>query len=153
MTDLKAALALLHRVHRLHETKRAGVTQSVEALQQRAAADPDAAFELALRFGLGIGVAAWPARAVHWYQHAAEAGHVGAMFAISVCYLYGFGGPRNLAESAKWMARCTASIDPGNAQRKRARPADINPAGGSGQRAALRSAGSSSRSSAREKYA
>jgi TPR repeat protein len=106
--------ALLHRAHRACTREARRSAQTMEGLQRLAPSDPRAAFELALCFALGIGVGAWPTRAAYWYGEAARAGHAGAMFALSVCHLYGFGTSRSFAESDWWLRRCTYCLQNGS---------------------------------------
>ncbi len=56
----------------------------------------------------GRGVKADPARAVHWYQLAAQAGNRKAMHNLAVAYSSGTGTAKNLAEAARWFSKAAA---------------------------------------------
>ncbi len=70
------------------------------------AGDADAQFNMALIYHKGLGVEADEARAVGWYQRAAENGNQQAQGYLSVAYSEGwFGLPRNLRLAQYWKGR------------------------------------------------
>lgn len=84
----------------------------ITALEQKAGDDPRAAFDLALRFFRGDGVARDSRRAVTWMKRAAEGGSTQAQVALGRLYLTGFeemGADPAAAES--WLAVAAAKGD------------------------------------------
>ncbi|QDV09347.1 Putative beta-lactamase HcpC precursor [Planctomycetes bacterium Poly30] len=75
----------------------------VEILRTRARdGDPEAQFDLALRYSEGTGVPESPATAFRWLSKAAEVGHVEAMGALGRCYHGGLGCPEDLGLAIEW---------------------------------------------------
>lgn len=84
----------------------------IAALERKAGDDPRAAFDLALRFFRGDGVARDSRRAVVWMKRAAEGGNTQAQVALGRLYLTGFeemGADPVAAES--WLAVAAATGD------------------------------------------
>lgn len=89
----------------------------IAALEEKAAQDPRAAFDLALRFFRADGVKRDSYRAVSWMQKAAEQGQVDAQLALGRLYLSGFeemGSDPAAAES--WLS---AAAGQGNQEAKK----------------------------------
>ncbi|WP_119168759.1 hypothetical protein [Algihabitans albus] len=73
---------------------------------------PTGLFDLAQDFAQGRGVAPDQAEARHWYERAAEAGHVGAMRSLSEKLRYGaFGTPPEPQLAGRWQARAEAAVE------------------------------------------
>ena len=64
--------------------------------------NPEDQFQLGLIHARGIGVAANPQTALHWFERAAEAGHAQAQFELSRMYWQGDGVPADKTISAQW---------------------------------------------------
>lgn len=77
-----------------------------------AARNPAAAYEIAMRYAEGRGVAADLAAALPWFLRAAEAGLAPAQFRLGSLYEKGHGVKKDLAEARRWYQ---AAADRGNA--------------------------------------
>ena len=67
------------------------------------AGDAEAQMALAQRYRFGVGVALNPAKAVEWFQKAAEQGHVQGQFSVGFMYQTGENGiEKNLEKAAEW---------------------------------------------------
>jgi len=64
-----------------------------------------AQYRLGTLYERGQGVAADPAKAVHWYELSANQGNRKAMHNLAVSYASGAGGKKNMTESARWFAK------------------------------------------------
>ena len=69
---------------------------------------PVAQYRLGTMYERGRGVPADAAKAVHWYELAAQAGNRKAMHNLAVDYASGVGTPKNLAEAARWFSKAAA---------------------------------------------
>ncbi|HEY0634322.1 MAG TPA: tetratricopeptide repeat protein [Gammaproteobacteria bacterium] len=65
--------------------------------------DPWAQLNLGAAYDNGIGVAAEPAQAVHWYRRAAEQGLAQAQFNLGHSYATGNGVAQDYAEAVRWL--------------------------------------------------
>lgn len=76
---------------------------SLQALRRLAEqGDPDAQWNLGVRYHHGDGVPQNDAVAVQWFQHAAEQGYVLAQGALGADYWAGRGVPKNLSKAYFW---------------------------------------------------
>ena len=64
--------------------------------------DPNAMFDLALRYYNGDGVERNYAEAFKWCRKAAYKGNTAAMYTLAVCYDVGIGVEKNPAEAVRW---------------------------------------------------
>lgn len=71
--------------------------------------DPEAQYELGLRYTEGDGVPASDTTAHRWLARAAEAGHADAMAAVGRCLHDGAGVPADLVLAGRWYERALAS--------------------------------------------
>lgn len=67
--------------------------------------DPNAMFDLALRYYNGDGVERNYAEAFKWCRKAAYKGNTAAMYTLAVCYDVGIGVEKNPAEAVRWWLR------------------------------------------------
>jgi TPR repeat protein len=82
----------------------------VEILRTRARdGDPEAQFDLALRYSEGSGVPESAATAYRWLSKAAALGHVEAMGALGRCYHGGLGCPEDLGLAILWYDKALAA--------------------------------------------
>ena len=76
----------------------------IAALEQLAASDPRATYDLALRLFRGDGVRQDSYRSIKWMRDAAERGHFGAQKALGRLYLTGLGEMgSDPGEAEKWL--------------------------------------------------
>jgi TPR repeat protein len=75
--------------------------------------DPDAQYELGLRYVSGQGVEEDHVKALAWYKKAASGGNVQAMTNIGVIYQTGDGVEKNQSEAVKWFRQAADRGDQG----------------------------------------
>jgi localization factor PodJL len=69
---------------------------------------PVAQYRLGTLYGRGLGVAANPAKAAHWYELSANQGNRKAMHNLALSYVSGTNGKIDMAEAARWFAKAAA---------------------------------------------
>lgn len=91
----------------------APVARNVPAMEKAAhAGDAESAYELGKVYQYGLlSTTQDEKRSVQWYRAAAELGHRGAQFEMSVAYYKGLGVPLDKAEAAKWWTLARANGD------------------------------------------
>ena len=81
----------------------------VEILRTRARdGDPEAQFDLALRYSDGTGVPENASTAYRWLTKAAEGGHLEAMGALGRCFHGGLGCPEDVGLAIQWYEKALA---------------------------------------------
>jgi TPR repeat protein len=81
----------------------------VEILRTQARrGDPDAQYDLALRYAEGTGVPESASSAYRWLSKAAEAGHLEAMGALGRCFHGGLGCPEDVKLAIYWYEKALA---------------------------------------------
>jgi TPR repeat protein len=92
----------------------ARVTHALEETAKRAhAKDPVAEYDLARRYGTGIGVRVDTREAAIWLERAAEHAHTQAQFELGMASLKGEGALQDFAAALKWLSR---AAEGGNAE-------------------------------------
>lgn len=88
-------------------------TTSIEVLKERALEDPDAQFQVAMRYVCGNGVERDYEEAFDWLETAAKNGHGYAQFRLGMAYMIRLGVEKDLLEAAIWFsAAATQGVDP-----------------------------------------
>ena len=87
-------------------------TTDVKELQERALDDPEAQFQLAMRYVRGEGVERDYEEAFDWLEVAAKNKHPYAQFRLGMAYLIGLGVKKDMFEAAIWFsAAATQDVD------------------------------------------
>ena len=83
-------------------------TTDMKDLQERALDDPEAQFQVAMRFVRGEGVERDYEEAFDWLEVAAKNKHPYAQFRLGMAYLLSYGVKKDLFEAAIWFSAAVA---------------------------------------------